>query len=135
MELSDVQLRAVKDSDLNLILTSWLKGARYGSWMREIDQDEYYRLYPQVIKDILRRCGLNVTIACWSDAPDVVLGWVALESEATIAHFAYVKPEYRNKGVFGLMIDQKQITHVTHVTKAGIAISRKKGWKFSPFRA
>ena len=133
--MPELVVRPFKESDLNLILTTWLKGAYYGSWMRDIDRDVFFKLYPNVVQDILARCRLNVRIACYSDAEDVVAGWVCLEPENGLLHFAYVKPEARKSGVLNLLLTGVTITTCTHLTKPGKAIMLKKGWKFNPFMA
>lgn len=133
--MPDISLRALKEADMPFIIETWLKGAYFGSWMRDIDFKTYYKYYPAVVQDILRRNALNARIACLSDDPDTILGYVVLEPSQRLAHFAFVKKAWRGNGIFNALVEGANIAEVTHLTKPGRAIARKKGWTFNPFLA
>ena len=128
-------IRQATLADKAFILSTWIKGAYYGHpWMQSIDSEAYYRFYPPVLERLLQKPSVNVLIACLSDEPDVVLGYLAYEPACSLGHFAFVKRAWRSKGILRtLLAEAGPITQVSHLTKPGNAIRIKKGYKFNPF--
>ena len=133
MNKSDlVAIRDAVDSDRNLILSTWLKGLRYGNdWFEAIDSKIYFDFYHKVIETILARPDTTVKVACLLDDPDVILGYAVYAGNR--ADWAFVKKEWRSIGIARSLIPQ-EIQVVSHLTSLGKSILRKHPeLKFNPF--
>ena len=127
-----VAIRDVTAQDANFVMATWLKGLRYGNdWFELIPSEVYFKVYHQVIEQILLRPKTLIQIACLKDEPDVILGYSVFE-DSTL-HFLFVKRPWRGIGI-AKMLTPIGITTVSHLTKTGRAILTKTpGVTFNPF--
>jgi hypothetical protein len=135
MTIQKKDLVAVRDwvpGDRNFILSTWLKGLRYGNeWFEAIDSKVYFDFYHKVIETILAHPLTTVKVACLADDSDVILGYSV--STGPCLNWAFVKKEWRSIGI-GRDLVSKEITTVTHLTSLGKSILRKHPeLKFNPF--
>lgn len=138
MTLNKTDLIAVRDylpGDHNFILSTWLKGLKFGnSWFNLIDQTTYYRVYHAMVESILAKPDTVVKVAVLSDDPDVILGYAVYRKDALTLEWSFVKSSWRGIGVAKMLVPAT-VTTVTHLTKLGESIFKKRGnLKFDPFR-
>lgn len=127
-----ILLREAVGDDRNLVFSATLKALYFGCpYFREIEQDDFFKSYQQVLYMLLAKPSTVVVTACLKDSPNTVIGFLILSHDCV--HFAYVKKKWRREGIMNFMLDGLEIKKVSHITKIGNAIRRKKGWDFSPF--
>lgn len=125
-----VEIRNGIVTDKDLIHATWLRPLYYDNDLfGEIDRDQYFKTYDQVIKKILERPAIWVRIACLRDDPDVILGYAVVEKD--ILHWVYIKKAWRELGLAKKLIPP-YITQFSHATNLGLMI-RPKDWIFNPF--
>lgn len=133
-KLSLISFRALNPLDLNFILVSWLRALRFGNdYFRDGDDRKYYEKYQLFIKELLNQKETFVNVACLTEDPDVILGYAVLAPPKL--HWVYIKKAWRNLGLAKKLVEQFKIETVTHLTKAGNAIRKKKGLRFDPYDA
>lgn len=127
-----VAIRDWTPEDKNFILSTWLKGLRFGNdWFELIDSNVYYKNYHAVIESLLNSPGIVVKVACLKDDPEVILGYGVYKGERL--DWIFVKKAWRSIGIARSLIPSN-ITTVSHITDAGRGILRKHpGVTFNPF--
>lgn len=124
-----LKLRPAQDADINFVLSTWIRGFYYGNaYMKLVDKDAYYRHYPETIKSIISNS--QVLVACFEDDEDIAIGYCVFQN--TTLHWLYVKSAFRGRGV-GKSLLPEGIQQVSHITKPGDAIRKKKNWKLNPW--
>lgn len=119
-----ISFRSFLKDDENFIYSTWLRGLYYGNdWFHEIDKDAYFENYEPIIKAIVNKATTDIKIACLKESPEVTLGYCV--SEGAAVHYIFCKEIWRG---IGLMRDllPKDFHTVTHLTKAGLGIIRRK---------
>jgi hypothetical protein len=120
-----IVIRPYKESDHNFILSTWLKGLRYGNQIYGlIDQKVYYEVYHKLIENILAAKGTEVNMACLKEDPDTILGYSVTRNNKTILDWNFIKAAWRGIGI-GKLLTPETVKIVTHVTKTGISILKK----------
>jgi hypothetical protein len=135
MKSSDLyEVRDYRESDLNFILATWLRGLKYGNdWYNLITPEVYFNTYKVVIQHILKHPGTSTKIACLKDDSDVILGYAVLNKQHTVLHWSFVKSPWRNIGIMKTLVP-RSVEVVTHMTKVGLGLLRKNpGMTFNPF--
>ena len=128
-----VDLREFQESDRAFVMATWLRGLYYGnSWFTEIDKPIFMDRYWHVLNALLKKPGVVVVIACLKEDPDTILGYAAIEPEASVLHWVFVKEAYRKLGVTKLLFKKEDLKTITHLTKLG-KILKPKHVKFNPF--
>jgi hypothetical protein len=126
-----VSLRDYTLEDKNFILATWLRGLYYGdSWFSAMKKDTFMQVYHQIVQQILEKEGIKIKIACLKEDPSVILGYVVHSSHAV--HWLFVKKAWRNIGLASDLLPET-VKIVTHLTKVGLIISKRKGFEFNPF--
>lgn len=128
-----VDIRDFTPNDRNFILASWLMGLRYGNeWFSLIDKNAYFSVYEPTLKKILSDPRVTVKVACLKEEPGVILGYAVYKGEKL--HWVHVKAAWRKIGIAKSLVPEA-ISVVTHLSKAGLAILRKKcpEVSFNPF--
>jgi hypothetical protein len=130
--LDFIDIRPAEANDVPFILSTWLKGLKYGnSWYKLIQNNVYYQVYHKVIENILLNPNTRTSVACLKEDPSVILGYMVTTEDRL--HWCHVKVAWRNNGIATKLLPAG-ITTVTHVTDAGKAIFlKKKTWIFNPF--
>lgn len=127
--MKKIVVRAAVESDLAFIMSTWLRGLRYGnSWFKLIDKEAYYSKYTVVLNNLLRSS--VVAVACLIDDPNVVVGYAVVSPETL--HWVYVKKSWRGFGLAKELTQPFRITRVSHLTKLGRRL-KPLGWRFDPF--
>lgn len=126
----EIKIRTVRESDLAFIYATFLRGLYYGnSWYGTINKKDFFDNYPAVLDKIIRKSLIN--IACLTEDEDVILGYSI--AEPGILHWVGVKEAWRMQGIAKKLLADFDIKAVTHTTKAGDAIRKKKNWIYNPF--
>ena len=117
----------------NLVLSSFLKGVRYGNeYFKLIDKDAYYTSYRNYIGHLLDRSRSILRLAILGGTPEVILGWSLMEFNTL--HFVFVKKDVRRQGIARALVPGR-IERITHLTKTGLALwsCKTPEAKFDPF--
>lgn len=126
-----IVIRPAELNDKSFIMATWLRGNYYGNpFFNFMPPDLYYKLYAILITDILFSDETRIDIACGENAPEWIVGFIVYTGP--ILHWAYVKVDYRNRGIANMLCKEKGITTSSSTTKSGQAIIRKKGLIFNP---
>ncbi len=126
-----ITTRPAVAEDVPFILSTWLKGLRFGNlWYRLIDAKVYFKVYHSVIAQVMSKPTVKVTIACLKEDPSVILGYSVVEGNKL--HWVQVKRAWRNIGIAKGLVPVT-IDTVTHLTDVGKAIFQKKKLTFNPF--
>lgn len=123
-----------KDTDHNFIIATWLRGLRYGNdWYGMIEQDAYFSKYHEFIELLLNNGQPKIRVACLKSDDSVILGYSVTRNNDEILDFMFVKKAWRMIGIAKSIVPQS-IKRVTHVTKIGVSLMKKKPEiLFNPF--
>lgn len=125
-----IAIRDLSPEDHNFIMSTWLIGLFYGkSWYSEVPKAVFMKNYHKVIEFILSKS--KVKIACLKDTPYVILGYAVMND--SVLHWVFIKKSWRGIGLAKDLIPSS-INTVTHLTKVGLSIIKKKNWTFDPFQ-
>lgn len=126
-------VRSYVPADKHLILSSWLLGLYYGDTLYSlIDKDTFMKYYHQVLESIVDSGKCKINVMCDREDSNIVMGYSVLSSDANVLHWVYVKPKFRGYKVATDLVPETVKT-VTHLTKAGISILKKKKLAYNPF--
>lgn len=118
--------------DHGFIFATWLRGLRYGnSWFELIESVVYFKVYHDLIENILGRPHITIKVACLKEDPEVILGYSVYSG--TKLEWVFVKKAWRSIGIAKSLVpaDTKVVTHMTNV---GLSILKKhKNVVFNPF--
>jgi hypothetical protein len=134
MNKSDlITTRGFLPDDRNFILATFLRGLYYGdSWFSLIDKNVFMNHYNKIVTQILDSPLNTVSVACLKDDPNTVLGYAIYSQVKSTLHWCFVKKQWRGIGIAKDLVP-KDIFAVTHLTKVGVSVIKKKGWSFNPF--
>lgn len=128
-----VTVRDGTKDDSNFIYATFLRGLYYGeSWFSIIDKSVFMDNYHKVVEHLLNSPNTLIRVACLREDPDVILGYAVLTKDLTIAHFCFVKKAWRGIGICTQLVPNT-VTTVTHLTKTGLSLLKKKDLTFNPF--
>ncbi len=123
-----ITIRVATPDDIPFILSTWLRGLRYGCELFELIPDAiYYQRYKQVIEAILAKS--EVRVATLPDDASVIVGYAVLAPD--VLHWVYVKQAWRKLGVARQLVPA--VRSVTHITKVGQKILSGKPIEYNPF--
>ena len=126
-------IRMMKVTDRNFILSTWLRGLRFGcDPFYKIPSELYYTKYQKVIELLLANVHTDTVIACLKDDPDVILAYAVIGDHGERLHWAYTKKSWRGLGIQKKLIPSS-IKTVSHLTKSGEELAAKRGWSYDPF--
>lgn len=133
-----VTTRAMKESDIPFIYSSYLKSYRNAPGANHMVNDVYYPEYKARMEKMLSSS--NVLVACSSEDPDQILGYVIYDSafQWTIIHYLYIKFPFRQmklaSGLINLIHPQfgKSMTIVSHLPKGWNTNSKKYQLVYDP---
>lgn len=138
-KVSDIHILEFKAGDegvkpyIQFLFVTYLKSLRYGNpWFEDIEPHPYYEVHHKILEELLSRPYSVLKIAVLPDDHDVAIAWSL--SEKHLLHYVFVKAkiEARKIGIASSLIPE-DITTVTHLTKAGRIIAKKRKWKFNPY--
>lgn len=74
--------------DLSYIASTWLQSYSTSKTRWHL-QDRYYKIWPVIIEQLLRRS--ESLVATLIDDPDLILGWAVFEPKERLLHYVYVR--------------------------------------------
>lgn len=125
-----IVLRPAEAGDRNYVLSSWLRSHRSDSGQARRQGPDYWERHHRVVEALLGRAATMV--ACWSDDPDVIIGWACTEDRTV--HYVYVRKEFRRMGIARMLLEPMlreagvQYTHTTNVVRM---VRMPKGWTYN----
>lgn len=126
---AQVVLRPGIIDDKEFILATWLRGQYYGSsYWKQMPQDMYFKGYINRILPIISNSFIEVAVL--KEDPSIIIGFLVWYGP--MASWAYVKKDYRGKGILNLMLKDKNLVAYSGDTKAAAAIAKKKQMVFNP---
>lgn len=128
-----IAVRLAMLSDKNFIMSTWLRGLKYGNeWFKEIESSAYFKHYNPFIEKIISDPDAIIRVACLKDDPEVILGYSV--SKGDRLDWIFVKKAWRAIGVAKSLLPST-VTTTSHLTTAGLAILKAKMPKvtFNPF--
>lgn len=127
--MKKIVVRAANANDVPFILSTWLRGLRYGNdWFALIDKDAYFTKYAVVVDNLLRNS--YVSVACLASDPEVIVGYIVYD--VGVLHWVYVKKAWRRLGLAKQLVPYNPIERITHLTKLGQRLMPEH-WRFDPF--
>jgi hypothetical protein len=94
-------LREANPADLRLVWDSWPKSLVAalcrGRHTHSLERLLMRRGMLDLAQELVRRPGVRVTVAAYSELPSLLVGWACTESD--VLHWVYVVRDYRRKGV------------------------------------
>ncbi len=131
-----IAIRDFKAEDWNLILATILRGLYYGSesWWREIPKEIFMERYHKFLEALLSSPNTEIKVAYLKGDEDVVVGYAVTSVDHETLHYVFVKAAWRGIGIAKSLLP-KETKQVTHITKTGLGILKKKlpGVIFNPF--
>lgn len=132
-----IKVRAVRDTDVNFILNSWLKTYKYsGQSVRRVPDSIYFAHYEPLLKKIIKRS--DVYVAALREDEDVIVGYLVIERKAELdfLHWLLVKDLWQRMGVGSLLLraaEPKVKTRFTHWTNPIDSLANKFPFAYDPF--
>ncbi len=128
-------VRDAKESDLNFILATFLRGLYYGdSWFSFIPKSVFMSNYKRVAENLLKSPRTTVKVACLKEDQDVILGYSILSSDFSAVDWVYVKAAWRRKGIATQLLP-KYPSVFTHLSTLGKSLMPKyPSTIFDPFK-
>lgn len=121
------------EGDKSFIYSTFLRGLYYGNpFYGAINKTAFFEHYPKVLDHILSKQDTEVKVACLADDEDIILGYAIIEN--TVLHYIAVKESWRMQGIARKLLAGSEIATVTHSTKPGASIIKKKGWELNPWK-
>lgn len=122
LPIQGVIVRPSKDSDINFILSTWLREFEAESFFaRYIPHRVYQDQHAQVVSNILSRILTTVTVIAAEEDPDTILAYCVWEATTprTTLHWVQVKPSHRQFGLGGYLVrslaEEMDYSHQTHI--------------------
>lgn len=107
-------------TDLPLIISTWLKSYRTGPFARRITDDVYYDHHKRIVPMLLGRA--QTLVACDPDDSYEIFGYLTCEvlRGNPVLHYAYTKNRWRRLGIMTALIAASPLppdlagVHVSH---------------------
>lgn len=125
----EIEIREPQPGDVNLLLSTFLKGLYFGSrFYSLIDQECFFSAYEPFTKQLLLKS--TIKVACLKDDPDVILGYSVFRGDCI--SFLFVKKSYRKLGL-ARMLYPPGMVYCDHITDSGDVLRKRLKLRFNPF--
>lgn len=133
--INDIEIRLAKLEDIAFIYSTWLRSYRHSAhFTKKISNEIYYDMHHKIIDRFISRGG-EILVACPKGEPDVILGYVALETSTPIVQYIYVKKNFRRMGIGAALFkaagNPKTFTHWT--TDTDWIIKKIESLTYNPY--
>ncbi len=97
-----IVIRDIEPDDRNFIIATWVRSYKPLARVNSSDVYEWGQ------RELIRRLLLahRVCVACQSDVPSSILGWVCAEPKNRTVHYAFVRQELRDIGIARKLITE-----------------------------
>lgn len=127
-----VTVRQVNTNDKDFIFNSWLHSQYWSSkYYQKMPQTLFFKEYTRYITRLLVNPMCSIDVAVLDSDPNMVIGYLIYRGKTI--HWAYVKKEYRSKGILTLLMKDKEFEQYTGSTIAGHSIAKLLNLIFNPF--
>lgn len=104
VKASELKTRPINpETDINFILSTWLKSYRASEHARAIPQEIYYPFHQDLVTQILTHKSTAVTVLCDPKDEDQILGYAVYNFKMPLIHFIYIKFPFRGLGLGGYL--------------------------------
>lgn len=125
-----IYTRDYVEDDHNFIMSTWLKGLKYGNdFFRDIQSKPYFETYHRALSGLIGRPDITIKVSCLKEDPSVILGYSV--AHGAVLDWVYVKDDWRRIGIASSLIPPG-VSTVSHWTKLGKKIMPKT-WIINPF--
>lgn len=103
---AEVLVRHAVASDLERVIRQWLSSWRDSKWAGVVPNNLFRKVYAETIRQLINR-GARIDVACSSENPDILLGFICSEhtQRDRILHYVFVRSTYRQHGVARLLMN------------------------------
>lgn len=129
-----ITFRLAKESDLNFIFSTWVKGMASGTeYNALINRQQFVYHFGEFVKKRVLSPGILIMVAALKENEDVILGYSVVQrvKDKNALHWVYVKREWRRLGLMKDLLPS-QIDFVTSMTKVGKKL-KPKHIEYNPF--
>ena len=117
------------DSDRTFIRSTWSRAFKQSNDAGLIHTDDWASVMHRQFDRILDRPGARAIIACESDDPSFLYGWISGDTTAgPVVFFTYVKEPYRRRGIARALVLELGIddrTPFTYVCRTPLTLRLK----------
>ena len=131
----DIAVREAIDTDLGLILSSWLKSYRNSASQVTVTNDIYYNdVVGQKARILELMAHGSTAVACDPADPDIVYGWACIgRITPPVVNYVYTKQAYRRQCVGSRLLTAMGIAGPVWVTHETFVIREaKKPYTYVP---
>lgn len=97
----ELVLRELLPDEQGFLYSTWLKSYKSSKDVGPLPNNLYWPVLSQTIKQILETPGTKVVVACNSEDPNQLFGYICSSWGApeAVVHYLYVKPTFRKNGI------------------------------------
>jgi GNAT superfamily N-acetyltransferase len=125
--LADFIVRRGKPEDMAYVFSSWLKTSR--KEQPEVRTDDFMSGQHRRVAWLVQTSGV-LSVVHPVAAPDVICAWALLDAAPSVAHYVFVRQEYRGRGLARFLLEGRGIC--THLTAEGQGLKRKLAMRYMP---
>lgn len=129
-----VEIRGLVPDDINFVISTWIRGQRFGSeYFKAMDPEAYYASHKQFITSILSSPCCSIRVACDLEDKDLIYSYVVVWLNDDDVHnlvWAWSRPSFRKQGFINKLLYGLTIGYVGSLTEIGDRIRTAKNLKF-----
>lgn len=136
--MNSFSVRPANAGDIPFIYSTWLNSYKHDSAAGlSVTKTIFYEQYRLVLDHILASGDTVTLVACKSDEPNVIFGYVVADPTSAILHYAFVKESFQRLGIakdlFARALPGCSAVVVSHLTNFANEIARRHSLTFNPF--
>lgn len=112
-----MRTRWVREADVPLVMSSWLRSWKKGAHTRRMAQASYFEYARGTVEKLLARSDVRVRVAVDEHDDNAILGWLCWSMAGTlpVVHYCYTKQAHRHRGVLRGLAAEAGITAESEV--------------------
>ena len=136
--MNEVSIRAVRDTDMALVYSTWLRSYRFNSnFAKKLSNKVYYEWHHKVIERLFGR-GAFCLMACDASDNNIVFGYLVGERSGigNIIHFIYIKKAFRGLGIMRQLLSASGLSFniFSHYTEfCDEYLKKHEGMEYNPY--
>jgi hypothetical protein len=129
---ADFDIRKANPDDIAYIYATWLNSYRQDSAIgKSCRTSIFFENYRLVIDSILADKNTQVLIACHSEIPSVIYGYICFTKRSL--HYAFTKEAFRELGIAKALVDKSDQQFKQHTHKTLMSEKINHGITHNPF--